>query len=412
MKIRSITVFTPLNWPFDEGTIAGVSRFLADARLRLNKSGFEVQTVRLATPPFMDVIGDPDVSVLIEYAQRLEYLATKHNIDFVSIGPVVATTPLALLMSIYALPRLIMETERIFSGVLFADNNSGINLAAAQAFAKTVHKVAQSTPQGFGNLRLAALANVPPNVPFFPAAYHDGGRYSFAIATEAADVALNTVENVRSLNEARRRLIAVIEGTSLHILEIVDELVDDHQIRFEGLDFSLAPYPNDEVSIAATMEKLGLDSFGGHGTVFTTAFLTSCIKQAEIPHTGFSGVMLPILEDSVLAQRVIDGNLSVNDLLLYSAVCGTGLDTVPIPGDTSPDDMAALFLDMAALAVTLNKPLTARLMPIPGLKAGDKVEIDFEFFANSQVMPIKNMGARSLIDKSSFLSMVPHKSGY
>jgi hypothetical protein len=405
MKIRSITVFIPLSWPFDEGTIAGASRFLADARLRMNKSGFEVQTVRLATPPFMDVIADPDTSTLIEYAQRLERLATKHNVDYVSIGPVVATTPLSMLMSIYALPRLIAETERVFSGVLFADSSSGINLAAAHAFAKTVHQVAQSTPQGIGNLRLAAMANVPPNVPFFPASYHNGGRFSFAIATEAADMALNTIKDVRSLNEARHRLITVIEGTSLHLLEIVDELVDDHQIRFDGLDFSLAPYPDDAISIAATMEKLGLDAFGGPGTLFTTAFLTSCIKQAEIPHTGFSGIMLPVLEDSIIAKRIEDGNISINDLLLYSAVCGTGLDTVPIPGDTTPDEIAAIFLDMAALAVSLNKPLTARLMPIPGLVAGDEVAIDFEYFARSRVLPVKNMGAHKLIEKSSFLSL-------
>ena len=33
-------------------------------------------------------------------------------------------------------------------------------------------------------------------------------------------------------------------------------------------------------------------------------------------------------------------------------------------------DFNALLLDVAALALRLNKPLTARLMPIPGKKAG------------------------------------------
>ena len=82
--------------------------------------------------------------------------------------------------------------------------------------------------------------------------------------------------------------------------------------------------------------------------------------------------MLPVLEDEVLAQRAAEGRFSVNDLLLYSAVCGTGLDTVPIPGSTTPDEMAAIFLDMATLAIALDKPLTARLMPIPGLAVGRK----------------------------------------
>jgi uncharacterized protein (UPF0210 family) len=408
MKIRSITQFIPLSWPLDKGSIAGAGRFLTDARLRLTDAGFEVQTVRLATPPFLDVIGDPDTAVLLEFAQTLEEAATKHHIDYVSIGPVVATTPLALLMPIHALPQLIAETEKIFSGVLFAADNSGINLAAAQAFAQSVHEVAhQGTSNGFGNLRLGALANVPPGVPFFPAAYHQGGRTYFAIATEAADLAVTAISRARSLNEGRERLISAIESAATYILGTVDELVDDHQIRFKGIDFSLAPFPAQARSIGAAIESLGVDVFGGSGTLFATSFLTNCIRRANIPHVGFSGVMLPLLDDNVLAERVAEGRFGINDLLLYSAVCGTGLDTIPIPGNTEPDEMAAIFADMAALAISLGKPLTARLMPIPGLAVGEKVSFDFEYFASSRVLPVKNLGAQRLFQQGSFFSISP-----
>lgn len=404
MKIRSVTAFIPLSWPFDEGSIAGAGRFLRDARLRFIDAGLEVQTVRLATPPFMDVVGDPSTKVLLQFAQTLEEVVIKHHIDFVSIGPVVATTPHALLMPIHALPQLIAATEKVFSSVLFAAEDSGINLAAAHAFAKAVHTVAQSTPNGFGNLRLAALANVPADVPFFPAAYHQNGPACFAIATEAADVATNAIEQASSLIEARKQLVKTIEDTCAPILEVVDNLVDDHQIRFKGIDFSLAPYPSQAISIGAAIESLGVNAFGGSGTVFATAFLTRCIKQANIPHTGFSGVMLPVLEDAVLAQRAAEGSFSVHDLLLYSSVCGTGLDTIPIPGNTSPEEMAAIFLDMAAMALSLNKPLTARLMPIPGLAVGQKVSFDFEYFASSRVLPVKNLGTSRLLANSSFFT--------
>jgi uncharacterized protein (UPF0210 family) len=407
MKIRSITGFIPLTWPFDEGSIASIARFLIDARLRFTESGFEVETVRLATPPFLDIIGDPDPQVLLEFAHTLEEMADKYNVDFVSIGPVVATTPLALLMSIHALPQMIVETERVFSGVLFADGHSGINLSAAYAFAQTVHEVAHSTPNGFGNLRLGALANVPAGVPFFPAAYHNGSSSCFAIATEAADLALDTINSASSLTEATERLVNAIESASTHILEISDSLVDDHQIGFNGIDFSLAPYPTQTRSIGAAIENLGIDAFGGSGTLFATAFLTSCIRQADIPHVGFSGVMLPVLEDSVLAKRAEEGRFSVNDSLLYSAVCGTGLDTIPIPGNTDPDEMGAIFLDMAALAIMTGKPLTARLMPIPDLAVGEKVTFDFDYFANSHVLPVKNLGAKTLFERSSFFRLEP-----
>lgn len=410
MKIRSVTAFIPLSWPFDEGTIASTARFLTDARLRLVDAGFEVQTVRLATPPFLDVVGDPDPQVLLAFARRLEELAGKYKIDFISIGPVVATTPLALLMPIHALPQVIAETEKIFSSVLFADNRSGLNFSAAYALAETVYAVAHASPNGFGNLRLAALANVPPGVPFFPAAYHSGGAAYFAIATEAADLAVSALSHVNSLNQAQLRLTNAIESVSKNILDVVDGLVDDHQLRFKGLDFSLAPFPGQSSSIGAAIEKLGIAAFGGSGTLFATAFFTNCIRRANIPRSGFSGVMFPVLEDTVLAKRAAEGRFSVHDLLLYSAVCGTGLDTVPIPGSTQPDEIAAIFLDLAALALTLNKPLTARLMPIPGLAVGQKVSFDFEYFAESCVLPVKNLGAESLFARSSFLKLDSFRS--
>jgi hypothetical protein len=410
MKIRSITAFAPLGWPFDDGAIASIARFLTDARLRFVDAGFGVQTIRLATPPFLDVLGDPAPAAMLEFARRLESLAERHHIDYVSIGPVVATTPLALLMPIHALPQLIAQTQRVFSGVLFADSRSGVNLTAALDFARVVHEVAYTVPDGFGNLRLAALANVPAGVPYFPAAYHHGGPACFAIAVEAADLALTAISQARSLDEAQRRLVSAINDTATRLMKIADALVDDHQVGFNGIDFSLAPYPAQTTSIGAAIEKLGIDSFGGGGTLFAAAFLTHCIRQVNLPHYGFSGVMLPVLEDSVLAKRAAEGSFSVNDLLLYSAVCGTGLDTVPIPGTTSADEMAAIFVDMAAMAVSLNKPLTARLMPLPGLAVGQKVAFDFEYFAPSRVMPVKNLGAAQLFERSSFFKLKPHFS--
>jgi uncharacterized protein (UPF0210 family) len=79
----------------------------------------------------------------------------------------------------------------------------------------------------------------------------------------------------------------------------------------------------------------------------------------------------------------------VKDLLLTSAVCGTGLDTVPLPGEVSAAQVNALLLDISALALRLNKPLTARLMPVPGKKAGEPTDFDFGYFANSRVMALE-----------------------
>jgi hypothetical protein len=403
MKIRSITAFIPVSWPVDEGTIASCSRFLTDARLRLTDAGFEVQMVSMATPPFLDVVGDPDATVLLDFAQTVDAMAAKHHIDAVSIGPVVATTPLSLLMPIHALPKLIAKTERIYSGVMFADEKSGINFSAAYVFAEMIQRVAQSTAEGMGNLRLGAMANVPPHIPYFPAAYHQGGPSSFSIATEAADLALDIINTTQSLAEVRQRLVKTIEGIVTDILSVADNLVDDHQIRFNGLDFSLAPSAAKGLSIGAAIEKLGVDAFGGSGSLFASAFLANCIQRVTMPRIGFSGLMLPVLEDEVLAQRAAEGRFSVNDLLLYAAVGGAGPDAVPIPGNTNPDEMAAIFLDLAALAISLGKPLMARLVPIPDRAVGEKVSLDANRFASSRVLPVKNLGAEALFKRTTFL---------
>jgi hypothetical protein len=99
--------------------------------------------------------------------------------------------------------------------------------------------------------------------------------------------------------------------------------------------------------------------------------------------------MMPVLEDAVLAQRAAEGTLTMMDLLLYSCVCGTGLDTVPLPGDTTPEQITAVLLDLACMAQRLGKPLTARLMPIPGKAAGDPTDFNFSYFVNSRIMALR-----------------------
>jgi uncharacterized protein (UPF0210 family) len=95
--------------------------------------------------------------------------------------------------------------------------------------------------------------------------------------------------------------------------------------------------------------------------------------------------MLPVLEDAVLGRRWEEGHLSAHQLLLYSAICGTGLDTLPLPGDVPPESIAHLLLDVATLALRLNKPLSARLFPVPGKRIGDHTEFTSPYLTNTLV---------------------------
>jgi uncharacterized protein len=181
----------------------------------------------------------------------------------------------------------------------------------------------------------------------------------------------------------------------------VEPLAREAGVRFAGLDFSWAPFPEEARSVGAAVERLGVERFGAPGTLFAASLLTDCLRRARYPHCGFNGLMLPVLEDAVLARRSKEELFTVNDLLLWSAVCGTGLDTVPLPGDVSEEELAGILLDMAALAVRLDKPLTARLMPVPGLNAGDVTGFEFAYFANGRVLDVKGLGSPGLFERES-----------
>ena len=405
MKVRSVTCFVPLTYPLDKGDTTAIARFLRSARRMLEDAGLEVQTLRLATPPFAEVLGDPAATRVVELAQTLEALCVEQGIDYASIGPLLADKPDTLLTPIYRLPDALAGTERIFATVAVAAAGRGINLAAIRASAEIVLRIAQATPGGFGALRFAALANCPPGSPFFPVAYHDGGPPAFAFATESADLPVTAFGQAATLDEARRRLIDALETSAARLTAVADRLVDDHNLRFGGIDFSLATFPDQATSIGAAVERLGVDRFGASGTLFGAAFIADCLRQATYPRCGYSGLMFPVLEDSILAARADERLYTVDSLLLYSTVCGAGLDTVPLPGDVGVDELAGMLLDVATLAVVLNKPLSGRLMPVPGLTAGQRTAFDFPYFANARVLPVKGSGVSRLLSRDQFVTL-------
>jgi uncharacterized protein (UPF0210 family) len=136
------------------------------------------------------------------------------------------------------------------------------------------------------------------------------------------------------------------------------------------------------------LEALGGGEFGASGTLAAASAVTRMLKRLPFEQVGYSGLMLPVLEDTVLAVRASAGLVSVSELLLYSAVCGTGLDTVPLPGDAAPEELAAVILDVAAMAVALRKPLSCRLFPVPGKTAGQRTEYDSPYLVNGSVLPL------------------------
>lgn len=385
MNIRSITCFANPEWPVNQSSLDRINAFITSARAAFESAGYSVQTTRLATIPFPNLLAEMKADAAVDLAQAVENAAKEAGFDYLSLGPANPSLP----ESYPVIPEVLAATEAVFMSGIIASRDDGISLPAVRICAEIIQRTAGIAPNGFGNLRFAALANVPAGSPFFPAAYHDGPSPAFALATEAADLAVQACSTAQSLGEARRNLVSALEEHAGKMTATGDELAAQHGVEFAGIDFSLAPFPEDTRSVGAALESLGVPAIGQHGSLSMVAFLAEAVDRARFRRVGFSGIMLPVLEDAVLAHRATQGTLTVTDLLLYSAVCGTGLDTVPLPGDTTEEQLSAILLDLAALAQRLNKPLTARLMPIPGKSAGDSTGFDFDYFANSLILPVR-----------------------
>ncbi len=381
MKIRSITYFLNPKYPLDENALRKAGEFLAQAKSAYELAGYEIQMTRLATVPFPKLLNSK-INETPLLAQKMSGMLKQIGVSYAALGPALIEFP----ESYNVIPEAIFASENIFFGGVMADKKNGISLQAIKACAKIIQQASTITPDGFANLRFAALANVKAGAPFFPAAYWDQDQPAFAIATEAADLAVNAFAGKQTIDEGRRALISEIEKHGQAIARISNTELSN--TRFIGIDFSFAPFPDDAHSLGRAVENMGVSKIGLHGSLAAAAILTESVDRADFPHTGFSGFMQPVLEDFVLAQRAAEGTLTIKDVLIYSAVCGTGLDTVPLAGDTTAEQIAPLLLDLSALAMRLDKPLTARLMPVPGKRAGDATEFDFAFFANSRVMAL------------------------
>lgn len=388
MKIRSITYFFNPGWPISEEKMQEAGRFLSEAKKAYEAEGFEVQTTRIASVPFPTILTEPLIGLTMRMTQKLSAAIKAHGITYASFGPAMTE----VFESYELIPDSLMLSDDIFFSGEIATQQKGISLPAIRACSEIILRNRDLKPDGFANLRFTVISNVGPGGPFFPAAYHEGEGTSFALALESADLAVEAFEKASSLEEARQNLVSSINQNANRLNSVANVLKYQFSIKFGGMDFSLAPFPEEARSLGTAFERLGVPRVGLHGSLAAASFITEAMDRAEYQRVGFNGLMMPVLEDATFAKRAAEGILTVKDLLMYSTVCGTGLDTIPLPGDVTAEQISALLLDIAAISLRLNKPLTARLMPIPGKKAGDEVKFDFDYFAPSRVMALESEG--------------------
>ena len=386
--IRTITAGVTVEDPADLRPVHEAVEFLMAARARL-ADRYEVQTIRVTTQPISEYLPDWPSRTAIETIRRMDQIAVDAG-AMLNIGPVLVRDGPEPEMAAWA-ATIVQETANVsFSS--FVASEEGLHQGAIRAAAETISTISRATPGGEGNFRFCATAFCPPGTPFFPAGYHRGTP-AFAIGLESPgilDAALNEAEALADADEPghyaqietvmRSRLNAALVGVETDARAIAA----DFGRMYLGIDTS--PAPGLEMSIGGVIERLIGAPFGSPATLSACSMLTNVLQGLDVKTCGYSGLMLPVIEDRVLAQRAAEGRYGISELLLYSSVCGTGLDVVPLPGDATVDELAATIGDVASLALRYRKPLSARLFPIPGKEAGDEVTFENPFLTDSRVM--------------------------
>jgi uncharacterized protein len=340
-------------------------------------------TIRISTQPFPEYTKDLSHDQAIAFFKEYDALAAKENFD-AAIGPAMLNAGDSAAQA--DLLADILLSTKILNGTVVVAGGDGVRWNAIGAAARVMKKLESGTDHSQGNFRFSAIAMVPPLTPFFPASYHTGFGHQFAIALQSANVVAAAFQGAPDLATAKQRLTSSLATSAFEIERHAGRIDQDTGWAYMGID--LSPAPLKDVSIGAAIEELTQQPVGTTGTLTAAATITAAIRDVKVKQTGYNGLMLPILEDSRLSQRWSEGRISLDALLSYSAVCGTGLDTVPLPGDITEEQLDLIIGDVASLAFKWKKPLSARLLPVAGKAPGELTEFNDPFLVNATLQPL------------------------
>lgn len=370
LTVRTITIFLPadiLRTSDLQTTILQACSQVNRLKSALLDANVSVQTTRISIP-------SPAVFSSPQHALQAAKLLDQSEIQFVSMGTVTHDqTPFC---NQHFFEQLFSTTSNTFATLTIAHSNNIYphlcNLAA--------QIITSSIPyeDGLRNFRFAALANVHPNCPFFPSSYASSTTESASLLPISLGVqASNLLIPKSTLSESCNLLVDTLQQAANRLVQICAPVAK------VTIDMSLAPQPTPGPSTANRIAAMaGIKQFGQPGTLAACAAVTSAMQKASFPKAGLNGIMLPPVEDVGLKH------VSLDQLLQYSSVCGLGLDAVPLPADTNDSTISAILMDVAAMSCRLGKQLSARLIPVPGAKAGDLTPWSSQFMCQTPVLHV------------------------
>ena len=395
-RLRTISFFLTLHkdktqW---EDALYSVKRDVDLLLPAVQKAGYTLQSIRGITNPFGEYLDLTNLQTAKADLQYLTELLNKFNESGIrlrfAIGAARNKEEIALL------PELIAAYGDLCNACVNVPLENGVldnELIEQSVYA--VQKIANITPRGEGNFNFTVNFNCKPFIPYFPAGYHLSHLpNSFVIGLETPDLLVEVLKSVPKSPHSQfyadcyRAMLQALQYHVDQVLEMLSAVKLSGKFEFAGIDSSAAPSKNCS-SITKIYELMGLPYFGAAGSVEVSALLTKVFKSIQrVPLVGFSGLMLAVTEDLGLAEGTQKQYFDIRALLTYSAVCGIGLDTVPVAGNAKAESIAAIMRDTGTMAFRLNKPLTVRLFPIPNKVAGEISEFESDDLCNCRLLHI------------------------
>jgi len=355
--------------------------------------GVPITTLRLALSPLAEVftplvekIGVRDTSqYMLEAAIELDRAAAEAKIDY--IGGFSAFTDTGLSKPsralLHALPRILTETRRIMGFINTGSTTLGLSVDAVAEGVKALLKATREAQSPAPGAKLLLTVNITPDIPFLPGAHHGRGLTpgTINIAISGPKVAANALKNLspKAPIEALHEELKKIGFKTARLGQLVlEKLAAETSLKPGSVDLSLAPTPEPGDSIAAILEEIGTQP-GAPGSIAALALLVDALKKGGVMGVccvgGYSGAMIPLTEDSGLAEAAAKGLLNIYKLIAMTSICSTGLDMVPVPGEETWQRIAGVTLDTLTIGITNNKTLGVRLLPSPGKKPGDTINL-------------------------------------
>ncbi len=365
-RIRAVTAFIEVDPNNAGASIQEAQKFLTGAKEALNKAGFDGGGGRITTQPFPIYTKGMPREKALALLRSMGEVASKGKTTL-CIGPAMTDDKddpeaVELMIDIVA--------EGSVNGNIIIADAQGIHWHAIQQAAKMIKAISMRSSHGDANADFSAMALIQPYGPYYPSSYHLGKGHAFTLAMEGANVVQDVFAKYHDPREAEQQLTAAFSQYETQLQTAAMAIASSTGWTYQGIDAT--PAPQREHSIGAAVESFSGGPFGSSGSLTAAGIIRRALLATPIMRAGTSGPMIPVLEDPTLSSRWGQGTYTVTSLLSYSAVGANGLETVPLPGDITEEQIAGILGDVATVAFNDKTPLSARLLPSPGRHAGEK----------------------------------------